>query len=106
MSKIDFNSKNGGKNSGKILTPLLLGPLAICECTELIIRAVRVRSILTGSTYASMVESVDTPDLKSVDHHGRGSSSLPTRINKQKKNSMKYQQKQHTVGIVKKRLLF
>ena len=28
---------------------------------------------------ASMVESVDTPDLKSVDHHGRGSSSLPTR---------------------------
>ena len=36
-------------------------------------------SILSGSTYASMVESVDTPDLKSVDHHGRGSSSLPTR---------------------------
>ena len=27
-----------------------------------------------------MVESVDTPDLKSVDHHGRGSSSLPTRM--------------------------
>ena len=37
-------------------------------------------SILSGSTYASMVESVDTPDLKSVDHYGRGSSSLPTRM--------------------------
>ncbi len=29
---------------------------------------------------ASMVESVDTPDLKSVGHRARGSSSLPTRI--------------------------
>ena len=28
---------------------------------------------------ASMAESVDAPDLKSVDHQGRGSSSLPTR---------------------------
>ena len=39
-----------------------------------------------------MVESVDTPDLKSVDHHGRGSSSLPTRtkINKRKNNIMSY----------------
>ena len=27
-----------------------------------------------------MAESVDAPDLKSVDHYGRGSSSLPTRI--------------------------
>ena len=26
-----------------------------------------------------MAESVDAPDLKSVDHCGRGSSSLPTR---------------------------
>ena len=26
-----------------------------------------------------MAESVDAPDLKSVDHYGRGSSSLPTR---------------------------
>ena len=36
-----------------------------------------------------MVESVDTPDLKSVDHHGRGSSSLPTRtkINKTKRGA-------------------
>ena len=39
----------------------------------------KVSSILIASTYASMVESVDTPDLKSVDHRGRGSSSLPTR---------------------------
>ena len=39
-----------------------------------------VSSILTGSTYASMVESVDTPDLKSVDHYGRGGSSPPTRM--------------------------
>ena len=29
-----------------------------------------------------MVESVDTPDLKSVGHCARGSSSLPTRISK------------------------
>lgn len=28
----------------------------------------------------SMVESVDTPDLKSVEHCARGSSSLPTPI--------------------------
>ena len=27
-----------------------------------------------------MAESVDAPDLKSVGHYGRGSSSLPTRI--------------------------
>ncbi len=28
--------------------------------------------------HGSMVESVDTPDLKSVGHYARGSSSLPT----------------------------
>ena len=27
-----------------------------------------------------MAESVDAPDLKSVEHYARGSSSLPTRI--------------------------
>ena len=27
-----------------------------------------------------MVESVDTPDLKSVEHYARGSSSLPAPI--------------------------
>ena len=31
-------------------------------------------------TYGSMVESVDTPDLKSVEHYARGSSSLPAPI--------------------------
>ena len=30
--------------------------------------------------FASMAESVDAPDLKSVEHNARGSSSLPTRI--------------------------
>ena len=38
--------------------------------------------------FGSVVESVDTPDLKSVDHYGRGSSSLPTRtLSKIKWNS-------------------
>ena len=34
--------------------------------------------------FGSVVESVDTPDLKSVDHYGRASSSLatPIKINK------------------------
>ena len=31
--------------------------------------------------FGSVVESVDTPDLKSVDHYGRASSSLATPIN-------------------------
>ena len=31
------------------------------------------------ATLASMAESVDAPDLKSVGHYARGSSSLPTR---------------------------
>ena len=36
-----------------------------------------------------MVESVDTPDLKSVDHYGRGSSSLPTRTKYLERGIMK-----------------
>ena len=33
----------------------------------------------TPIPYASVAESVDAPDLKSVGHYARGSSSLPTR---------------------------
>ena len=52
---------------------------------------------------ASMVESVDTPDLKSVEHRARGSSSLLTRT----KNKYKIREQalclikllKHTVGI-------
>ena len=36
-----------------------------------------------------MVESVDTPDLKSVEHYARGSSSLPTRTKYLKRGIMK-----------------
>ena len=36
-----------------------------------------------------MAESVDAPDLKSVDHCGRGSSSLPTRTKYLKRGIMK-----------------
>ena len=36
-----------------------------------------------------MVESVDTPDLKSVEHYARGSSSLPTRTKYLERGIMK-----------------
>jgi hypothetical protein len=44
---------------------------------------------LGKSSYGSVVESVDTPDLKSVEHYARGSSSLPTPISKLTFNSKK-----------------
>tara|TARA_A200000159_G_scaffold163560_1_gene190204 strand:+ start:2880 stop:3089 length:210 start_codon:yes stop_codon:yes gene_type:complete len=44
------------------------------------LRQARARRSALLKKLASMAESVDASDLKSADHYGRGSSSLPTRI--------------------------
>ncbi len=44
-----------------------------------------------------MVESVDTPDLKSVEHYARGSSSLPAPIRRIKQLLNKQKQKDYSM---------